>query len=133
VGQFWADAPDAVEVLDTPARGNRDLRIGCAYEDPCPEYWYAQWTKGRYERTYLEVRGRRVEFADSRHGLYGLTGEIDVLESPARDATVIGHYGSDTEVEIVGTAAGADYYYVSPCNACASGFVPTSVVRPLFQ
>ena len=131
VGQFWADAPESVHVLETPADGNRDLRIGCAYEDPCPEYWYAQWTNGHYERTYLEVRGRRVEFADSIHGLYGLTREIDVLDAPARDATVIGHYGPETEVEIVGTAAGADYYYVSPCNACASGFVPKSAVRLL--
>lgn len=29
---------------------------------------------------------------------------------------------------IVGTAGKAAYYYVSPCNACESGFVPQSAV-----
>jgi hypothetical protein len=41
---------------------------------------------------------------------------------------VIKHYDANTEVAIVGTAEQADYYYVSPCNACESGFVPKSAI-----
>jgi hypothetical protein len=134
VAEIWADAPEAIEVQGTPAdAGNRDLRVGCTGADPCTEYWYFQWNGRQYERTYLEARGHRVEFEKSIHGLYGLVGETDVLAAPSADSAPIGHYGSDTEVEIVGTASGADYYYVSPCNACDSGFVPKAAVRPLQQ
>jgi len=134
IAEIWADAPESIEVLETPAgTDNHDLRVGCTGSDPCNEYWYYQWSGKQYERTYLEARGHRVDFANSIHGLYGLVGETDVLAGPAADAGAIGHYGSDTEVEIVGTTTGADYYYVSPCNACDSGFVPKSAVRPLQQ
>jgi hypothetical protein len=134
IAEIWADAPESIEVLDTPSGpGNHDLRVGCAGADPCNEYWYFQWTGKQYERTYLEARGHRVDFDDSIHGLYGLVGETDVLASPDTDGAAIGHYGADREVEIVGTAADTDYYYVSPCNACDSGFVPKAAVRPLQQ
>lgn len=132
IAEIWADSPEAIEILDARAdQTYRDLRIGCAGEDPCNEYWYSQWTGEKYERTYLEVRGHRVEFEKSIHGLYGLVGEIDVLATPTAGAAVVGHYGADTEVAIVGTVAAADYYYVSPCNACESGFVPKAAVRAL--
>jgi hypothetical protein len=134
IAEIYAIAPEAIEVLDTPAgSGNRDLRVGCTGTDTCNEYWFYQWAGKRYERTYLEARGHRVDFENSIHGLYGLVGEIDVLAAPSADGAAIGHYSADTEVEIVGTAAGADFYYVSPCNACDSGFVPKSAVRPLQQ
>jgi hypothetical protein len=134
IAEIWADAPESIEVLDTPAGpDNHDLRVGCSGADPCNEYWHYLWSGRQYERTYLEARGHRVDFASSIHGLYGLVGETDVLTAPSADSAAIGHYGSNTEVEIVGTAAGADYYYVSPCNACDSGFVPKAAVRPLQQ
>ena len=129
-----AYAPEMLEVLEaTAARSYRDLRVGCTGDDPCNEYWYYQWTGNQYETSHLEVRGHRVDFADSIHGLYGLVGEVDVLATPSVGAAVVGQYGSDTQVAIVGTAVAADYYYVSPCNACESGFVPKAAVRPLQQ
>ena len=131
VAEIWADAAQSLEVLETPpGPGNRDLRVGCAGQNPCDEYWYLQWDGRQYARGYLEARGHRVDFVDSIHGLYGLVRETDVLATPTADGAVVGHYGSDTEVAIVGTASGADYYYVSPCNACASGFVRKAAVRP---
>jgi len=133
IAEIWADAPESIEVLATPASGNRDLRVGCTGTAPCNEYWFYQWAGKQYERIYLEARGHRIDFDNSIHGLYGLVGETDVLAAPRAHGDAIGHYGSDTEVEIVGTAADADYYYVSPCNACDSGFVPKSAVRPLQQ
>ncbi len=131
IAEIWADAPETLELTDVvSAQGYRDLRVGCSGE-PCPEYWYYHWSGEQYERTYVEVRGHRVEFADSIHGLYGLVGTVDVLAEPLKGAATVGHYGPETEVAIVGTATGADFYYVSPCNACDSGFIAKSAVRPL--
>ena len=133
IGQVWGTSgPETLEMLDAAANQmNRDLRVGCTGDDRCNEFWYYQWIGAQYDRTHLEVRGHRVEFAESIHGLYGVVGEIDLLATPTASAAVIGHYGAATEIEIVGTAAGADYYYVSPCNACESGFVPKAAVRAL--
>jgi len=130
IGEIYADSMESVEAL-APATGQRyrTLRVGCAGETPCPEYWISEWTGEHYERERIEVRGFVVEFANSIHGLHNLVGETDVLATPESGATVIGHYDASTEVAIVGTAKDADYYYVSPCNACDSGFVPTSAVR----
>lgn len=130
IGEIGAPSPDAIELTDTVVDGYHDLRIGCG-EASCNEYAYYHWIGDRYDQTYIEVRGHRVESADSIHGLFGLTGAIDVLAEPTRDAAVLGHYEADTEVAIVGTVKNADYYYVSPCNACDSGFVLKSAVRPL--
>jgi hypothetical protein len=134
IAEIGASAPETLEVLDaTPGQSYHDLRAGCTGSYPCNEYWYYQWTGEQYQRTYLDVRGHRVDFAASVHGLYGVVGELDILATPVAGAAIIGHYGSDTEVAIVGTAVDADYYYVSPCNACESGFAPKSAVRPLQQ
>lgn len=130
IAAIYADSPESIEVLDTPAGARyRDLRVGCIGAEPCSEYWYYEWAGELYDRTYLEVRGFRVDFAGSPHGLYGLAGETAVLATPEPGARVLERYGPDTEVAIVGTAVGAPYYYVSPCNACESGFVATSAVR----
>ena len=77
------------------------------------------------------MRGFRVEVADSIHGLYGLTGDIVLRATPAASGVEIGRYGSDTIVAIVGTAEDGDWYYVSPCNACESGFMARAGIRPL--
>ena len=51
-----------------------------------------------------------------------------VLAAPSAGARDVGQYDAGIEVAIIGTAERADYYYVSPCNACESGFVPKSAV-----
>jgi len=53
------------------------------------------------------------------------------LLAAAPGASVINRYDAGTEVAIVGTAYGAGYYYVSPCNACESGLVPKSAVSDI--
>jgi hypothetical protein len=132
IAAISADSPQTLELTDVAAaHGYRDLRVGCEGDDPCPVYSYYHWDGGQYEPTHLEVRGHRVEFGNSIHGLYGLTGAIDVFTEPTKGAATAGHYAADTIVAIVGTATGLDYYYVSPCNACDSGFIPKSSVRPL--
>jgi hypothetical protein len=130
IAEISVDAMESLEVLP-PATGQtyRNLRVGCAGETPCPEYWQYEWTGERYECKRVDVRGFHVDFAHSVHGLYSLAGETTLLATPEPGANVIGHYDASTEVEIIGTAEGADYYYISPCRACESGFVPKAAVR----
>jgi hypothetical protein len=56
-----------------------------------------------------------------------MVATVDVLAEPKSGAASVGHYDAGTEVAIVGTAG--DWYYVSPCNACESGFVLKSSLR----
>ena len=44
------------------------------------------------------------------------------------DTALIERAVEGTEVAVIGSAEGGDYYYVSPCNACASGFVPRAAI-----
>ncbi|MGH8262847.1 MAG: hypothetical protein ACRETU_05025 [Steroidobacterales bacterium] len=129
IGEIYADAMESIEALGTPATGqHRELRVGCQGENPCREYWFYEWRVGQYERERIEVRGFGVNFSTSLHGLVKLAGATALRATPSADAPIIRRYDADTEVAIVGTAEKADYYYVSPCNACESGFVPKSAI-----
>jgi len=129
IGEIYADAMESIEALGTAGAGrHRELRVGCQGENPCREYWFYEWRVGQYERERLEVRGFGVNFSTSAHGLFKLAAATALLAAPVADAPVIKRYDADTEVAIVGTAEQGDYYYVSPCNACESGFVPKSAI-----
>jgi hypothetical protein len=133
IGGIGAFDPGAIEVL--PARaasGYHELKVNCADGDPpCAVSVFYQWNGQGYDANYSEVRGFRVDMADSSvHGLYGLTGETAVLATPTADGMVIARYGPETEVAVIGQSN--SYYYVSPCNACESGFVRKSTVRKLY-
>jgi hypothetical protein len=99
----------------------------CAQEK-CAERSFYEWTGTAYDSTRLEVGGAGVDVAGSIHGLYPLAAATTLRALPAANAAEVGRYDAGTEVAIVGTAEGADYYYVSPCNACESGFAPRSAV-----
>lgn len=129
IGGIYADAPGEVSVLvGLSPPGYYDLKVGCLDGDPCVEYRYYQWNGQHYETTYLDVRGFEVDVAGSVHGLRGLKGETAVLATPEPGAAVLHRYGADIEVAIIGQSGG--YFYVSPCNACESGFVRKSSLRP---
>ena len=129
LGELYVDSVAALEVLAAARDGYRDLRVGCGAVEPCNERWRYVWRGDHYERLELDARGFRVAFADSVHGLRASDGDIAVFAAPRPDAAVLAVYPSRTELAIVGTVVGADYYYVSPCNACESGFVPTSALK----
>jgi hypothetical protein len=130
IAEIYTDDMQSIEALGSSAGGrHRELRIGCQGENPCREFWFYQWKAGQYERERVEVRGFGVNFSTSAHGLFKLAQPTALLAGPSADAPVIQRYDADTEVAIVGTAEQADYYYVSPCNACESGFVPKSAIR----
>jgi len=82
-----------------------------------------------YEATRVDVRGTRVDVAGSIRGLYELSAATTLRAQPSSRAAEMGHYDAGTEVAILGTAAGGDYFYVSPCNACDSGFAPRAALK----
>jgi hypothetical protein len=127
IGALSALAPEHVELTDpVSADGYATLAI-CA-QDPCVERWFQEWRDGSYQRTRVEVRGVRVAFAEHSGELRPLLAATAVLAAPGAAAAEVGRYEAGFDVAIIGTAETADYYYVSPCNACESGFVPTSAV-----
>ena len=81
-----------------------------------------------YEATRIDVRGTRVDVAGSIRGLYELSAAT-TLELSLRHEQPRWALRSGTEVAILGTAAGGDYFYVSPCNACDSGFAPRAALK----
>ena len=127
VGSISADSPAQV-VLGTgrSADGHRALEV-CS-QDRCTERWTYEWQGASYDATGANVRGTRVEIGSSVHGLYPLAAATTVRATPRENGAEVGRYGAGTEVAIVGTAEGGDWYYVSPCNACEAGFVPRSAV-----
>jgi hypothetical protein len=118
--------PEQVELGARAVSGYRTLTV-CAGEE-CAERWTYEWQGSAYDSTRLEVRGVGVDFAGSIHGLYPFVAATTVRAAPSADARDVGQYDAGIEAAIIGTAERADYYYVSPCNACESGFVLKSAV-----
>jgi hypothetical protein len=116
---------ESVEVLGPrPGSSYGTLRIGCAGAGPCVEESYLEWTGERYEPAYLMVRGFRVVPGEAGGRLRLLVSETAILATPASGAPVLARYPAGTEVVVVGTTKDGEFLYVSPCNACESGFVP---------
>jgi hypothetical protein len=129
-GELFAAGPDAITLGATVHDGWHDLVVGCSPAgSACAERWTYVWRDGAYERDTVDVRGHAVAFAASIHGLHSLLEPTDALAAPDPSAVSLGRYEAGTEVAVVGTALDVDYYYVSPCNACDSGFVPKAVLR----
>jgi hypothetical protein len=134
IGAISASAREALELAGTKhADGYRDLTVGCASGEDCAERWHYVWRGGYYEAASVEVRGYPVDFANSVHGLHALVADTTLLATPRADGAALERHSAGTEVDIIGTAEAADYYYVSPCNACASGFVPRTALPPLLR
>ncbi len=122
-------SPAAIEILPTGSDGFRDLRVRRDGAEFGGESSTFAWRGDAYAFAYIETHGVRVEVEGSIHGLHPLEAETEVLESPSREAAVLARYGAGTEVAVVGTAEGGEYFYVSPCNARARGFIPRSAIR----
>lgn len=126
IAALSATGPERVEV-GAPSRDGYGTLAICAQEQ-CAERWFYEWRDGSYERTRVEVLGARVAFAEHSGDLRPLLAATAVLAAPRAGAAEVGRYEAGFDVVIIGTAETGDYYYVSPCNACESGFVPTSAV-----
>ena len=123
-GLKFGDAP-AVEVL--PGSSPASLRGGCSGSRPCDELTTYVWAGEYDERVSINARGHQVTVAPA--GLWELTRDITVRAGPQANAAELGSYASGAEFVVIGDAVGAPYKYVSPCNACASGFVPADALR----
>jgi hypothetical protein len=127
IGELSATAPEEVTLAAKAARnGYRTLEV-CAQQD-CTERWIHEWLGTTYDATRVEVRGARVDVASSIHGLHPLAAATTVSAAPSARARELGRYDAGTEVAIIGTLEDGSYYYISPCNACESGFVPKAAV-----
>jgi len=126
IAALFAYGPEGVDLTAERVGGHRTLRA-CLVGPPCAELWYYEWLGSQYDRTRLEVRGFKVELVNVKQTLRPLTAATDVKATPSAAGATVGHYDAGTEVVIMGTAGG--YTYVSPCNACESGFVPAAAVR----
>jgi hypothetical protein len=51
------------------------------------------------------------------------TDKLQVLSAPKVGSKVLDEYPKGAMMVVVGEATGTGYLYVSPCNACESGFV----------
>jgi hypothetical protein len=122
-----SDAP-GLEVLPGPAGTRyRTLRGGCVGERPCDDLTHYTWQGTSYVATQIEARGHWVDFAPE--GLWTLTADVALREAPHEAGAVIERYPAGTMVAIIGKARDADWRYVSPCNACARGFVESRALQ----
>jgi hypothetical protein len=127
VGSISATSPEQLALGATQsADGHRALEV-CS-QDRCAERWTYEWQGKSYEMTHADVRGARVEIATSVQGLHPLTAATTLRATPRASGENVGRYEAGADVAIIGTVEDGDWYYVSPCNACKSGFVPQSAV-----
>jgi hypothetical protein len=125
------DWPAAIETVPDASGGFADLRVGCG-EANCAEIQHYRWSGRDYALAGYEVRGHAVDIPASAGQLWTLTRDVAVLAEPKRGAKVLRRYKARTEVTemvILGKARAAPYLYVSPCNACESGFVEQTLLR----
>lgn len=127
-GLFFAYEPEQLTVLDAPPGTPASLVVGCSPAEPCTERWLYEWQGNEYERTRVDVRGFEVDLVDTVNGLYALAAATEIRATPEDSAPSVGRYDADTYVAVIGTAVTREHYYVSPCRACESGFVPRSAV-----
>lgn len=129
IGRFAIEEPSVLE-LDPASRrhGHAGLRVGCA-DAECPEVQLYRWNGERYDLAVLEVRGHALDIPASSGQLWTLTRETALLAEPRHGARTLDRYRAGTEVVILGKARAAPYLYVSPCNACAPGFVGAGLLR----
>jgi hypothetical protein len=57
------------------------------------------------------------------------TDKLKVLSAPKAGSKVLQEYDKGAMMAVLGEATGTGYLYVSPCNACANGFVSKTEFR----
>lgn len=131
IGGFALMEPSGI-ALAPGSQGYADLRVACG-EAHCTEIQHYRWTGSAYALSGLEVRGHAVDIPAARGQLWTLTRAAAVLAEPRRGAEALARYPANTEVVVLGQARAARYLYVSPCNACAPGFVEAGWLRRAYR
>jgi hypothetical protein len=127
LGAINADEAPAIEVLAADEGKYAGLRGGCLGQQPCSEYAYYEWNGRAYERTWIDFKGHAVDVTPG--GIMTLKQDSAVLDAPGgKNAQPLDEYPVGTAMIVIGTARGAPYSFVSPCNACRRGFVETALL-----
>ena len=126
IGAFNADDAPGIEVLPAEDGKYAVLRGGCLGQQPCSELTHYEWDGQAYARTWIDFKGHAVDVAPG--GLMTLTQDSAVLDAPGKKGQVLDEYPVGTAMIVIGTARGAPYSFVSPCNACRRGFVETALL-----
>jgi hypothetical protein len=127
LGAINADEAPAIEVLPAEEGKYAGLRGGCLGQQPCSEYAYYDWNGRAYTRTWIDFKGHAVDVAPG--GIMTLTQESAVYDAPGgKRAQALDQYPLGTAMIVIGTARGAPYSFVSPCNGCRRGFVETALL-----
>lgn len=127
LGAIGADEAPAIEVLPAEEGKYAGLRGGCLGQQPCSEYAYYEWNGTAYERTWIDFKGNAVDVVPG--GIMTLTQDSAVFDAPGgKRAQALDEYPIGTAMIVIGTARGAPYSFVSPCNGCRRGFVETALL-----
>ena len=127
LGAISADEAPAIEVLPAEEGKYASLRGGCLGQQPCSEYAYYEWNGRAYTRKWIDFKGHAVDVVPG--GIMTLTQDSAVYDAPGgRRAQPLDEYPIGTAMIVIGTARGAPYSFVSPCNACRRGFVETALL-----
>ncbi|MDB6060172.1 MAG: hypothetical protein JWM78_275 [Verrucomicrobiaceae bacterium] len=105
-----------------------DLQIGCEESSFC-DTALLHWNGEQYESISVVLHSVTVTLFPSS-ALVSPPQAVGVLASPARNSTVIGNYGADAIFAVLGHVVGTAYLLVSPCNACAAGFIERQILYP---
>lgn len=127
LGAVNADNAPGIEVLQGTAGTPATLRGGCLGERPCSELTHYEWKNQVYEGTWIDFRGNIVDVAPG--GLWTLTQDMPVLAAPQPGATELDSYPAGTTVVVIGSSRTGPYKFISPCNACRSGFVAAKALK----
>ncbi len=128
LGAINADDAPGIEVLPAEEGEYAGLRGGCLGQQPCSEYTYYEWNGREYARSWIDFKGNAVDVAPG--GLKTLAKDSAVLDAPGGSrAQALDEYPQGTAMIVIGTARGAPYAFVSPCNACRRGFVETALLE----
>ena len=131
IGYFNPIDAVAVEVLaPEPGSAYGVLRGGCVGQRPCDELTHYSRDGSTYAAAMIEAGQNWVDVAPG--GLWTLVADTPVLAAPSPGAAVLAEFPAGTDVVVMGDARGAPWKYVSPCNACKSGFVPAEAMRKPF-
>ncbi len=126
LGDINPDDAPGIEVLPAEEGKHAPLRGGCTGLLPCSELTHYEWNGSSYERTWIAFKGHPVDVAPG--GLMMLTQDTAVIDAPGKNGQILDEYPAGTTVIVIGTARGAPYTFVSPCNACRRGFVETALL-----
>lgn len=127
LGAVNADDAPKIEVLDGPAGTPATLRGGCLGHRPCSELTHYEWKGEAYEASWISYRGHAVDVVPG--GLWTLTQNAVVRTEPKKGGQALDEYPAGTAMVVIGTARGAPYQFVSPCNSCRRGFIETALLK----